>query len=215
MLCCLLCCLVTEWWFEIWPLHFLRLPCVSLVSNSFQPPLSVFLFPRVPSLCLSATGLLLFPFSHITHTHIYLSSRTASVMIMRRSEPVLLLITNVRIRRRRWWRHPHWLPVTVKKHGIIPIDRQWHCVKKWCHLHWLAIKVCGKDVSWVHSRGALSHALLFVIWMWVALRQTHVWKELKSSKLKKCKSISGGKHTVEINCAKKRAVLRVFPLVSM
>lgn len=33
----------------------------------------------------------------------------------------------VMIWRCRWWRRPHWFLVTVKKHGIIPIDHQ--CVK--------------------------------------------------------------------------------------
>lgn len=85
----------------------------------------------------------------------------------------------------RWWRHPHWLAVTVKKHGIIPIDRQWHCVKKWCHLHWLAIKARSRDVPRVLGEGGLLRTLLLIFRMWIAWEQKLSQKQKRGPSSKK------------------------------
>lgn len=60
---------------------FLRLPCVSLVSNSFQPPIFVFSYLHFTSVLLPDLSLSL----SLSLSH--------SVMIMCRPKPVLLLIS--------------------------------------------------------------------------------------------------------------------------
>lgn len=131
---CLLYCFISraERWFEIWPLPDLR---VRFLPFSFVC-VSVF-FPLWLSVCGTALSR--------THTHYQpIIMDCWSMIIVCHPEPVLLLITSCNDQK---MHHPHWLPVTAKKHGIILIDQRWRCVKKWCHLHRLAVKMCGKDAS--------------------------------------------------------------------
>lgn len=83
----------------------------------------------------------------LAHIHIInLSSDCWSMIIACHPEPVLLLITGCNDQKMQMmappslitgdsykaWHNSHWSAVTV-------------CKKKWCHLHRLAVKMCGKD----------------------------------------------------------------------
>lgn len=89
---------------------------ISTHSNFFQHPSIVFLFKRCWSLR-----------AQICRT--YQSWAPAWPSGVTQSQFRYGLSAG-KIRRSTWWRRPHWLVVTVEKHGIIPIDRGRHCVKK-------------------------------------------------------------------------------------
>lgn len=105
----------------------LRLRGVKFFPATFRLCFCFHEFPPSVRLPVSFTHLGSLIFSH-THTHSYHHRLLIWWSCVIPSQPCYWL-PGIMIRRCKWRCHPHWLPVTGKKHGIIPIDRQWQCVK--------------------------------------------------------------------------------------